>query len=130
MTNNLFVTRPVEDASSKKTDPVAALDALLTEEHAALLKGDLDRIAELAEQKQDLADQLAQTKGKMVDLSSLQEKLARNHVLFDHALSGIRRVADRLDAIRALGKAMTTYDSTGQARSIPMPTVNQLERRA
>ena len=130
MTSDLFVTGHATSRSGDATDPVAALDDLLSEEHAALLKGDLDRIAELAEQKQVLADQLAQADGGMADLTGLQEKLARNHVLFDHAMSGIRRVADKLDAIRALGKAMTTYDSTGQAQSIPMPTVNQLERRA
>ncbi len=112
-------------------DIMAALDALLEEERAALLTGALDRIEDVMQRKAMLIDALAESG---VDdpgsVSALQAKLGRNQVLFDQALAGIRNVAARLSALRRLRKTLETYDQHGRKSTLVTSEDNKLERRA
>ncbi|MDJ0822739.1 MAG: flagellar protein FlgN [Paracoccaceae bacterium] len=107
------------------------LTALIEEERQALLNGDLDSIEKVIERKQELIVQIANTPPNSPDeLEPLRLQLRRNQVLYDHALAGLRNVADRLGTLRRLRKSLDTYDAYGQRQSIEDTTENQLERRA
>lgn len=107
------------------------LDALLEEERAALLGGELAKIDDLMRRKEALIDALSDADGQSdADLAALQSKLGRNQVLFDHALEGIRNVANRLGALRQLRKSLDTYDEQGRKSTITTPNQSLLEKRA
>ena len=118
------------DTAEIDSPVVDRLAALLDAERAALLDGDLDRVDGFLQDKQRLVALLEQEGLGPDALAPLQARLQRNHVLYDHALAGIRRVAARLDALRAIGRSMDTYDATGRRMTIPAPAERTLERRA
>lgn len=106
------------------------LEALLQAERIALLDGDLDRIAELMDEKQELIDGIDQSGIPGEELVPLRDGLRRNQELFDQALAGIRNVATRLGDLQRLRRSMHTYDSSGNRTTIEAPQENKLERRA
>lgn len=105
-----------------------ALEKLLDRERNALLAGDLETIAGLAEEKERLIGQLS---GSAVPgLEGLRNKAARNQALLNSALEGIRAVADRLEAVRQLRGTLDTYDSNGRRHSIDGLRQPRVEKRA
>lgn len=107
------------------------LDTLLDEERLALLSGDLDQIAQIAAQKEDLIDALNSLSPAGQDaLKDLQAKVARNQVLLDGALQGIRKVASRLAALRKIRRSLETYDAKGQKQTIQGEVDRRMEKRA
>lgn len=107
-----------------------ALDSLLEEERAALIAGELDRIAQIADRKATLVASLAGAGADGVALVPLQRKMTRNQVLLDGALDGIRTVAARLSAIRDTGGTLETYDRNGRRQTWSAPRRDGVERRA
>ncbi len=108
-----------------------ALDALLEEERAALLKGELEEVGQLYERKEALIEELSQIEAfEAQELYDLQGKMKRNQELLDSALEGIRTVAGRLAALRRVRSKLDTYDANGTKQSIDMTTENALEKRA
>ncbi|MDU8910973.1 flagellar protein FlgN [Aestuariicoccus sp. MJ-SS9] len=108
-----------------------ALDSILEEERLALLSGELNRISDLMAEKEALIDTLKQSEiGTTEDLDPVQQKLRRNQELFDHALAGVRSVAERLATLRHLRKALDTYTADGQRSTILEMSDHRLERRA
>ena len=107
------------------------LDGLLEQERLALLGGNLDEIARIAEEKEKLIDALNAAPLNQDDaLSKLQEKVARNQVLLDGALQGIRKVAARLAALRRIRKTLETYDADGRKQTIQGEVSRKVEKRA
>lgn len=106
------------------------LRTLITAEREALLSGDFDRLSELLEEKQRLADALAETPSLPGDLAPLRDGLRRNQELFDHAMAGLRNVAARLGDLNRARRATDTYDAKGKRQTIDAPSANRLERRA
>ncbi|WP_050932082.1 flagellar export chaperone FlgN [Aestuariivita boseongensis] len=110
---------------------VQALDELLEEERAALLKGDVDRINRLAERKGDLITRIdALGDFPRATLASLQEKLRRNSGLIEQALEGIRAAAARVQEMRQVRETLQTYDQRGKRRDLTMQTGRSVEKRA
>ncbi len=107
-----------------------ALDALLEDERAALIAGDLDRIADIADRKQTLVAGLNDSGAEGVALVPLQRKMQRNQVLLDGALDGIRSVAARLAVLRETGGTLETYDRNGRRQTWSGPRGDGVERRA
>lgn len=107
----------------------SALAALLEEERAALLAGDFDRLASLAERKESLAAGL-ETLADAEALAGLRDRLERNAALLDGAAAGVRSVAERLAAMREVRDALSTYDADGRRRDARHGTAPRLERRA
>lgn len=106
------------------------LDSLLEAEHDALLQGDLERVAQLLEEKETLVGGLAEMPEPDESLIPLQPKIRRNNELFDHALAGVRAVVGRLDALQSMRKNLDTYDAKGQRLSIGGSPEKRLEKRA
>ncbi|WGW04672.1 flagellar protein FlgN [Tropicibacter oceani] len=106
------------------------LEELIAAERQALLEGDFDRIADLMEEKQDLAFGLAKTTNDETKVAPLRDGLRRNQELFDHALAGLRNVANRLNHLNHLRKTLDTYDEKGRRTPLSTPAENKLERRA
>lgn len=120
------------DARNKTASEIfSALDECLEREKAALLTGDLDRIAPLMDEKSDLISQL-NALGATEDnaLTTLKDKAERNQALLGGALDGIRRVADRLSAMQSLRHSFETYDQSGQRQTIEGEVVRHVEKRA
>ena len=117
---------------SKATDTriIAQLDALLETERAALLRGDLQAIADTVAKKEQLIDMLNKGVARPADLSGLHHKLRRNQALLDGALQGIRTVAARMAAYRRIRKSMDTYDREGRKLTIPGDISRKVEKRA
>lgn len=110
---------------------IAQLDALLDKERVALLEGNLDEVGKLADGKEALLDALQDAGiASGPDLSGLQGKLTRNQALLDGALSGIRKVAARLAALRRVRRSLDTYDEKGERKTLPAEQEHKLEKRA
>jgi hypothetical protein len=103
---------------------------LLESERQALLAGDFERIAQLLEEKQALAQALAEDPLTVESLQPLQGALRRNQALFDRALEGVRAVVSRLGSVQALGRSFNGYDASGRRFSIENATTSQLEKKA
>ena len=87
--------------SEATTDKIAALDALLDAERAALLAGDLEKLAEMLEDKEGLIEAINTAEHRNLDaLQQLDGKVKRNQLLLDGAPEGLRSVARRMAALR------------------------------
>ncbi len=117
---------------SEETDTriIAQLDALLETERAALLRGDLQAIADTVARKEQLIGTLNTGVARQADLSGLHHKLRRNQALLDGALLGIRAVSARIAAYRQIRKSMDTYDRDCRKLTIPGDISRKVERRA
>ncbi|TMM52517.1 flagellar protein FlgN [Sulfitobacter sabulilitoris] len=110
---------------------LGALNDLLDAERAAVIAGDLDQIARLSARKENLIDALAVLETLDHEaLALVSGKVARNQVLLDRALEGIRSVARRLDALRRVRMSLETYDDRGAKRSIDIVHDTSVEKRA
>lgn len=107
------------------------LGELIEKERQALLTGELESLAQILERKEALIETLkGQQPGNLSELEAVQAGMDRNQVLFDHALAGIRTVANRLGALRKLRRSLDTYDSLGRKTEIAGTPAKRLERRA
>ncbi|WP_299921806.1 flagellar protein FlgN [uncultured Pelagimonas sp.] len=106
------------------------LEVLLLAEREALLAGDFEKIAELLEIKEIIAEKLGDQKISTQELAPLQDGMRRNQELFDQALAGIRNVASRLGDLQRVRRSMDTYDAYGRRMTIDAPQEKKLERRA
>ena len=98
---------------------IEALEALLERERRALLKGDLDTLVGLLDEKRTLIETLSEySSADGAELQPLREKAAQNQVLFDSALEGIRSVAQRMGALHRIRRSLETYDETGRKTTI------------
>ena len=109
---------------------IRKLDALLEEERAALLGGDLERIGAGVAEKERLIDALNAAQDRQHDLTALQAKVVRNQGLLDGALQGIRSVAARMATYRQVRKSMDTYDGQGRKYTIPGEVARTVQKRA
>ena len=118
------------------TDEIAkhqidALSDLLDSEREALLKGDLERLAEMLEPKETLIEAInALPKENVNSLRRLDNKVKRNQLLLDGALEGIRAVATRMAELRQVRNGLETYGADGKKRTIELQDGPTLERRA
>jgi hypothetical protein len=107
------------------------LDALLEQERAFLLEGDLEGLATLLPVKEKLVEILLSDALTNRDtIEPLEDKLKRNQLLLDGALDGIRAVAARLAALRQVRSALDTYDAQGRKQSVATQTPPKVEKRA
>jgi flagellar biosynthesis/type III secretory pathway chaperone len=111
-----------------ETTKLEALADLLERERSALISGDLEGLARLADEKERLIGDAATMTAS--GLQSLKEKATRNEALLNSALEGIRSVAARLDALREARDTLNTYDRSGQRQSIDTQRRPKIERRA
>jgi len=109
---------------------IRKLDALLEDERAALLSGDLERIGAGVAEKERLIDALNAAQDRQHDLTALQAKVVRNQGLLDGALQGIRSVAARMATYRQVRKSMDTYDGQGRKYTIPGEVARTVQKRA
>lgn len=110
---------------------IDALDDVLDKERKALLEGDLDTISELLAKKEELFEALREIEFDSVEgLGGLQGKAARNQVLLDGALKGIRAVAERMNTMRQVRKNLETYDRSGRKTTIQSAVEHKVEKRA
>lgn len=118
-------------ATESARDLVGALEDILETERAALLKGDVDAMTRLAENKERLIDLLnARTDLPHTELIRLHDKISRNQSLMNSALEGIRAVAARMSEMRQVRQALHTYDRSGSIRKIINDAARQIEKRA
>ena len=113
------------------TDTISTeLAALLEEERAALIAGDLSRIGAILERKEALCARLTELGPEAGTLAPLQDRLHQNSALNDAALAGIRRVVERHNTMQEIRKSLDTYDARGKRRSISETVQHRLEKRA
>lgn len=107
------------------------LDTLLDRERQALLTGQLNDIARIAEEKEDLIATLrsAEIENRAM-LDPIQHKLGRNQTLLSGTMDGVRAVSDRLTALRKARSTLDTYDKSGRKRSIVTRADSKVEKRA
>lgn len=112
-------------------DLIDNLDLLLDAERTAVLEGNLEDMARLLDRKEALIDALAEVDAShAAPISEIQNKLARNQMLLDGALQGIRRASARLAAVRKVRRSLETYGEDGQKKTIDAQVSRQLEKRA
>jgi hypothetical protein len=107
------------------------LDALLEQERAFLLEGDLEGLGKLLPGKEKLVELLLSDTGVNRDhITPLEGKLERNQLLLNGALDGIRAVAARLAALRQVRSALDTYDARGRKQRVEVTISSKFEKRA
>lgn len=117
--------------SDTAPDMLDALEDLLERERSALTSGDMDTIARLMQQKEDIVGQLnAADLPADAALDELRAKAERNQVLFDSALAGIRAVSARIAELRHMRQGSETYDRHGRKAKLTAPQRSRLEKRA
>ena len=113
-------------------DTIDSLDALLEDERAALLSGELDTLHDLHDRKQALIDLLGRldTAASAARLQDVNAKLERNQGLLESAMSGIRSVARRLATVRRVRESLEYYEEGGAKTSIDVGVERTVEKRA
>lgn len=110
---------------------IDALDDLLEQERAALLKGELDRLGQLLSQKEALIGRInASHVSEQAGLAGLHDKLTRNQALLSSAMEGIRAVANRMADLRDVRRGLKTYDRSGRKIRFGTLADNNVEKRA
>lgn len=90
------------------------LAALLAEERRCLLAGDIDGLADLAPEKQALAEALARRPWPAgSEAAGLATQARRNQVLLDAAADGLRAALRRVTELRNLHRGRGTYGAGG-----------------
>lgn len=117
-----------------ETGPAAAcaedLAALLAEERARLLAGDLAVVPALIFRKERLLSHLQTGAPPPAPvLERLKAAAQANQGLLDAALRGVRAARERLESLRAGGAALSTYDARGRAATLTSARPS-VERRA
>lgn len=97
-------------------DPITRLTNLLEEERAALLKGDLWKVATFTPEKEALADALEASRPDQ--LTALAMPLSRNAALLAAARAGVQDVLSTLSKQRAARTALSSYDRSGAPKVI------------
>jgi len=109
---------------------VEALDRLLAQERAALLSGNLARLAPLVREKHQALARLENAGASKTDLDRLMQAGERNQALLAAAARGIRAARDRLTTIQAGPQPMRTYAKDGAAADIEPVRRTGVNRRA
>ena len=110
---------------------INALNILLDAERAALLKGDLESIADLLPAKEALIGTMNDTPpDDLAAVQALGGKVRRNQLLLDGALEGIRAAVPRMSAMREIREGIETYSADGQKYRIATDTDSSVEKRA
>ncbi|MGX9355978.1 flagellar biosynthesis protein FlgN [Roseobacteraceae bacterium S113] len=113
-----------------KNDLVDEVSELLEQERQALLSGDLEAIGEMMDRKTELLEKLENAGEESLEqLTSLRETALRNQQLLDHALQGIKSVADRLAEMRKVRAQLDTYGADGNKMTF-YTARHSVERRA
>lgn len=118
--------------TSHTTSPqIDALDTLLERERTALLAGDFATLTELLPDKEALIEALNAKPTEDLDgVQTLGSKVARNQVLLESAMSGMREVVDRMATLRRMRVGLDTYGSDGNRHHIEVQAEHSVERRA
>lgn len=111
-------------------DTLERLKTFIKDEKEALLTGNFERISELLEEKAALLAEIPHLEKDEEMLAPVRAGLRRNEELFDHALAGLRNVANRVGQANRLRKSLDTYDEAGRRTSLGEPGGKTLERRA
>lgn len=116
---------------NKIEDVVDSMHDLLDEERQALLDGNLEQIERLSERKESLMDDLNSQSSPDIELySELNTKVLRNQALLKSSMAGIRKVADRLAAMRQIKNSLDLYDAKGRRQKIDLIRNRAVEKRA
>lgn len=107
----------------------AAIDRLLDDERAALLAGDLAALPGLAERKEALARDLADSPPLGDALAVLRAKSERNAELLAAAAKGVRTVVRRIGEIRQANGPLRTYGRDGTQQTLGS-AASSMEKRA
>ena len=114
-----------------RTHPVKELEDLLDRERGALIEGDFDEIERLLVRKSELIHAIGTDENvEAAELEIARKKISANRTLFDEALTGIRSVSARLEALRALRGGPVTYDVRGQSSRLDRIAPGRLEKRS
>lgn len=100
--------------------PVARLHAILTEEQAALLCGDLHGLGLIADRKERALDRVKAARISADDLNALHSLARRNAELLDlvaEAVQSVRALADS----RANAPETLAYQADGVRHALHMP---------
>ncbi|AAV96686.1 flagellar protein FlgN [Ruegeria pomeroyi] len=112
-------------------DLITSLDELLELERGALVRGELDQLGRMTDEKERLVERInAAPELRRDQLSPLHQKVTRNQALLNSALEGIRAVANRMSELRRVRQGLETYDSAGQKHRFATPAKTRLEKRA
>ena len=111
-------------------DITDALNKLLETERQHLLSGNLEALAGLLEEKEELIDTMNALEPIPDTLSGIQVKVVRNQALLSSAMEGIRAVAERVASLRRVRKSLETYDQSGRKQTYETRTKSSVEKRA
>lgn len=101
---------------------------LFEEERAALRAGRIKEVAGLANQKAEVAEQLAAMRLSKDDIRKLRDKATENARLLQAAIKGVKDAQTRLAALRDAAGGLQVYDAGGEQQYL-RPTGASLEQK-
>ena len=107
------------------------LSTALDQEYAALLDGDLEKIAKIGAEKVQVLEEIG--KQSVVDMKRfvhLREHLLRNQLLTQSAIAGMRKAVSRSKEINDVTTVLRTYGSNGQKSGVKMRFGQTLSKRS
>lgn len=108
--------------------PLAALQALLTREHEALLTGALDQISDIAAEKEALLRLLPRVTASPEELAQISKDIARNQALLVAAQRGVKAAEVALGRLDQAQQETVFYDSSGTVSRIRRPGAGLSEK--
>lgn len=110
---------------------ISELNQLLDAERTALLGGNLQEVTDLLEPKEALIIKMnATVQTDLEAMQALDAKVRRNQLLLGGALDGIKKVADRMEALRRVRHSLETYSADGRKHAISVRDSRSVEKRA
>ena len=102
---------------------------LFKEERAALRAGQLSRVTEIADQKEQIIQDLAAMRLTEKEAAAVRDATVKSAQLLKAALDGVQIAQRRLSALRKVRDGLSIYTSKG-ARQTVRSAPSALERKA
>lgn len=116
-------------ANTNPLKAIRAIEDLLKRERAAILAGDIDKLAGFAPEKEHLLSRLRTPEEQPLALEKLRQQADQNRQLLAASAKGIRAARQRLEALISGQSELRTYTPEGRAQDLSKRG-SRLERKA
>lgn len=107
------------------------LSQILASEYAALLAGDLTKIAETGADKVQVLESIGAILPEKIEaFTHLREKLIRNQLLTQSAIAGMRKAILRTKEVDDVTTVLRTYGADGKKSGVAMKSGQSLSKRS
>lgn len=115
--------------ASRSTPTVDEFCDLLDQEHSLILEGNFERLQDLFCKKEAWMKDLRHSDQKLIDLTKIREKSARNQGLLQSSAQGLKSASQRISDLMKAQDQHKVYGNDGKCFRVSSASRN-IERRA